>query len=154
MKSFRQDTFVGYMHALMSIQMNYCIFFSILCFIFTLLIVLIHSHESPLSLYFILFYFPLFVSLFMTWHFSFASTCCGSLCVCFCQMWDYKCLHMPQLPCICFCQTQDYKILSCAFGKSQILATYDPIGKSWARTRYMCSELRNTLSLSSVLDYH
>ena len=66
-------TSVGYMHVPRSIQMNYCIFFSILCFLFTLSIILIHSHEPTLSLYFLLFYFPLFVPLFTTGHSSFAS---------------------------------------------------------------------------------
>ena len=64
---------VGYMHASRSIQMNYCLLFSILCFYFTHSIILIHFYESPFSLYFLLFYFPLFAHLFATRHFTFAS---------------------------------------------------------------------------------
>ena len=64
---------VAYMHAPRSIQMNYYILFLILSFYFTLSIILIHSQESPLSLYFLLFYFQLFMHLFTTLHFTFAS---------------------------------------------------------------------------------
>ena len=38
-------------------------------------------------------------------------------------------------------------------GGVEMWAVYD-IGKSWARTRYMCGEPCNTLFLSSVLDHH
>ena len=46
---------IRYMHAPRSIQMNYSIFVSILCFLFTLSIVLIHSHD--LHFHYIVFYF-------------------------------------------------------------------------------------------------
>ena len=39
-------------------------------------------------------------------------------------------------------------------GGVETRADYDLIGKSWPRARYMCSEPRNTVSLSSVLDHH
>ena len=39
-------------------------------------------------------------------------------------------------------------------GEVETRAAYDLIGKSWPRARYMRGELRNTLSLSSVLDHH
>ena len=56
--------------------MKYYIFSSIFCFLFTLSIVLIHPHESALSLYFILFYSPLFVPLLTMCHSLFAFTHC------------------------------------------------------------------------------
>ena len=42
----------------------------------------------------------------------------------------------------------------CIMGGVETRAAYDLIGKSWPRARYMRSEPRNTVSLSSVLDHH
>ena len=42
----------------------------------------------------------------------------------------------------------------CIVGGVETRAAYDLIGKSWPRARYMRGELRNTGSLSSVLDHH
>ena len=154
------------MHALRSIQMNYCILFSILCFYFTLPIILIHSHESPLSLYFILFYFQLLMPLFTMWHSTFSSA--SRLCMCtnilvgansLATWWAF-----PSTCCDSFASTTPMHLLLLDPGLPNAFphvvsgvetwAAYDLIGKSWARTRYMRSEPCNTLSLSSVLDHH
>ena len=42
----------------------------------------------------------------------------------------------------------------CVMGGVETRAAYDLIGKSWPGARYIRSEPRNTVSLSSVLDHH
>ena len=154
------------MHAPRSIQMTYCILFSILCFYFTLPIILIHSHESPLSLYFLLFYFQSFAHLFTTWHSTFAST--SRLCMCTEILVKANSLATRQafastchnsfasvIPtCLLLLDAGLSKTFPCILGGVEMRAAYDLIGISWPRARYMCGESRNTLSLSSVLDHY
>ena len=148
------------MYAPRSIQINYCILFSILYFLFTLSIVLIHAHESPFSLYFILFYFPFFVPLFTLRHSSFASTLRLHATPTFWLeliVWppdEHLLLHASTPTRLLPLDTGLPNAFPHIMDGVETWATYDLIGKSWARTRYMRGSPCNTLSLSSVLDDH
>ena len=161
-----QVPIIGYMHAPRSIQMNSCLLFSILCFYFTHSIILITSMSLHFSLYFPLFYFPLFAHLFTTWHFTFAST--SRLHMCTNILVGADSLATRQA----FASTRRDSFASAIpthlhpldaglsktfpriMGRVKTRAAYDLIGKSWPGARYMRGEPRNTLSLSSVLGHH
>ena len=127
----------------------------ILCFYFTHSIILIHFYESPFFLYFSLFYFPLFAHLFVTRHFTFAST----LRLCTCTDISVGANHSASIASAIPTRLHPLdaglpNTFPRVMGGVETRAAYDLIGKSWPGARYMHGESRNTVSLSSVLDHH